>query len=507
MNQSLFKNMGNEDAFEKAVVEAFDQALQELENILSEGIPDMSIKSFRHLFQQHWNTKSIAYHGNPLQGLQIMGLLETRLLDFKNMVILGMNEGNMPPTNPIQTLIPMDLRNYFELPVPRDKQGLFAHHFYRLMHAAENVWVTYTSAQESVGSNEASRYLLQLELELSRLNPNITLERKFYAVPNTGSTTEVNSIIPKTPEILARMEELFERSISASALNKYLKCPLDYYYRYVMDFGEESVVEEEVETNTFGTFIHNVLEELFTPFARHDKAGNKVDPQPSNLTIQDIDAMLMKYPELIQREFMTHFDQDPSSFSTGKNLLSYEMALELTKRILKNEKSFLKSQTEPVFIEFLELELAATLDLDIQGKTMPIHMKGYVDRIDSVGGKIRIIDYKSGKTGMKDVTIKCPEPDLSNLVAVMTAAKHNLQLVMYSYLYHDRFGSYPDEVSIYSLVNIRDGLFPLHGALSIEESAQLFPEFVRQVVDELFDPEVPFEHIPGQFVSFCKYCE
>jgi hypothetical protein len=138
---------------------------------------------------------------------------------------------------------------------------------------------------------------------------------------------------------------------------------------------------------------------------------------------------------------------------------------------------------------------------------MPIHMKGYVDRIDSVGGKIRIIDYKSGKTGMKDVTIKCPEPDLSNLVAVMTAAKHNLQLVMYSYLYHDRFGSYPDEVSIYSLVNIRDGLFPLHGALSIEESAQLFPEFVRQVVDELFDPEVPFEHIPGQFVSFCKYCE
>jgi hypothetical protein len=507
MNHSLFKNMGNEDAFEKAVVEAFDQALQELENILSEGIPDMSIKSFRHLFQQHWNTKSIAYHGNPLQGLQIMGLLETRLLDFKNMVILGMNEGNMPPTNPIQTLIPMDLRNYFELPVPRDKQGLFAHHFYRLMHAAENVWVTYTSAQESVGSNEASRYLLQLELELSRLNPNITLERKFYAVPNTGSTTEVNSIIPKTPEILARMEELFERSISASALNKYLKCPLDYYYRYVMDFGEESVVEEEVETNTFGTFIHNVLEELFTPFARHDKAGNKVDPQPSNLTIQDIDAMLMKYPELIQREFMTHFDQDPSSFSTGKNLLSYEMALELTKRILKNEKSFLKSQTEPVFIEFLELELTATLDLDIQGKTMPIHMKGYVDRIDSVGGKIRIIDYKSGKTGMKDVTIKCPEPDLSNLVAVMTAAKHNLQLVMYSYLYHDRFGSYPEEVSIYSLVNIRDGLFPLHGALSIEESAQLFPEFVRQVVDELFDPEIPFEHIPGQFVSFCKYCE
>jgi hypothetical protein len=183
------------------------------------------------------------------------------------------------------------------------------------------------------------------------------------------------------------------------------------------------------------------------------------------------------------------------------------MALELTKRILENEKSFLAKQSEPVFIEYLELELTATLDLDIQGKTKPIHMKGYVDRIDSVGGKVRIIDYKSGKTNKKDVTIKSPEPDMSNLIAVMTAAKHNLQLVMYSYLYHDKFGSYPDEVSIYSLVNIQDGLFPLQGDLTIEESAELFPEFVRQVVDELFDPEVPFEHIPGQFVSFCKYCE
>jgi ATP-dependent exoDNAse (exonuclease V) beta subunit len=349
--------------------------------------------------------------------------------------------------------------------------------------------------------------LLQLELELSRLNPNITLERKFYAVPNTGSTTEVNSIIPKTPEILARLDELFERSISASALNKYLKCPLDYYYRYVMDFGEESVVEEEVEMNTFGTFIHNVLEELFTPFARHDSDGNKVTPQPSNLTTQDIDFMLQKYAGLIHKQFLTHFDQDTSSFGSGKNLLSYEMALELTKRILENEKEFLSKQTEPVFIEYLELELASTMDIEIQGKIMPIYMKGYVDRIDSVGGEMRIIDYKSGKSNKKDVIIKCPEPDMSNLVAVMTGAKHILQLVMYSYLYHDRFGKYPDEVSIYSLVNIHDGLFPLQGELTIEECAALFPEFVRQVVDELFDPEIPFEHKAAQFISFCKYCE
>ena len=130
MNQMIYKNLKGESAFEKAILEGFDSSLVDFQNILIEGVPQMGLKSFKQLFNQHWGNKSIAYHGNPLDGLQIMGLLETRMLDFKNIICIGMNEGKMPPTNPIQTMIPMDLRAYLGMPTPRDKQGLFAHHLF-----------------------------------------------------------------------------------------------------------------------------------------------------------------------------------------------------------------------------------------------------------------------------------------------------------------------------------------------------------------------------------------
>lgn len=507
MNNLLFSNFQETDAFEKAVIQGFDHSLLDFENILKEGIPEMSIKSFKHLFQQHWNTKSIAYHGNPLDGLQIMGLLETRLLDFKKIIVLGMNEGKMPPTNPIQTMIPMDLRSYFELPTPRDKQGLFAHHFYRLLHNCENMWITYTSAQESIGSNEESRYLLQLELELKRLNPLIKLNKQYYSIPNETSETEVEKAVEKTDSILLRLDEIFERSVSASALNKYIKCPLDFYYQMVLDFGEEDAIEEEVESNTFGTFIHNVLEELFKPFVRHVDIGVKRVPSPPNITSFDIDNMLKHYEGLITKQFLEHFNNDKDAFSSGKNLLSFKMANELTKRILKQEKKFLSEQTELVFIEYLEAKLEADMEIEIYGKKKTVHFKGFIDRIDSIGDKVRIIDYKSGKARMDDTTLKALK-DESELIKYFGGTKHAVQLVMYCYLYKQNFGKLPAEASIYSLVNISEGTFPLSGKNhSVEEIVELFPEFIQQLFEEIYNKELPFQHQQSGMMSYCLYCD
>jgi RecB family exonuclease len=505
LNELLFSNFSEEDAFEKAIVQGFDQALLDFENLVKEGLPAMSLKSFRHLFQQHWNTKSVAYHGNPLDGLQIMGLLETRLLDFKKIIVLGLNEGKMPPTNPIQTMIPMDLRAYFNLPTPRDKQGLFAHHFYRLLHHCTDMWVTYTSAQESIGSNEASRYLLQLELELSRINPKITIGKQFYTIPNKTSETEAVQEIYKTDEILKRIDDMFDKSVSASTLNKYLSCPLDFYYRYVMEFGEESEIEEEVESNTFGTFIHNVLEEMYTPFARHDKQGVLKAAKPKNLTSMDIDKMLKQFEGLITKEFLKYFNEDKDAFSSGKNLLSYQMALELTKRILEQEKKFIASQTEMVFIEYLELELKADMEIDVFGEKKTLRFKGFIDRIDSIGGKIRIIDYKSGKVKEDDVVVKKINEDL---IKTFSGTKHALQLALYCYLYRENFGELPEQASIYSLINIKDGTFPLSAKNStVEEVINLFPDFVTQLCEQIYDKELPFTHDTKAQFNYCLYCD
>ncbi len=507
LNRELFNSFGKDDEFEKAILETFDREIIDFENLVREGLPEMTLKSFKHLFFQHWNTKSIAYHGNPIDGLQIMGLLETRLLDFKNIIVLGLNEGKMPPTNPLQTMIPMDLRSYLGLPTPRDKQGLFAHHFYRLLQRCDKIWTTYTSSQENIGSNEASRYLLQLELELSRINPNFHLKKEFYSIPNDTGLTESVQLVQKTDDIILRLDEFFNKPISASAINKYINCPLDFYYRYLLEFGEEESIEEEVESNTFGTFIHNVLEELYLPFSRHDKKGQKVIPQPPNIVTRDIDLMLQKFEALIRNEFLKHFDDDASAFESGKNLLSFRMATELTKRILEEERKFLLTQTSPVFIEYIEIEMHAQVNITVNGQPKTIALKGFIDRIDSVNGKIRIIDYKSGKVKSEDVSMSGYDPDTS-LIDYFSSTKHAIQLALYTLLYQQNSGQFPESANIYSLVNLKGGLFPLQSnSLDYTEITLLFEAFLQEVVNQLYDKEIPFFHQVKGHRSYCQYCD
>ena len=507
LNRELYNSFGKDDEFEKAILETFDREIIDFENLVREGLPEMTLKSFKHLFFQHWNTKSIAYHGNPIDGLQIMGLLETRLLDFKNIIVLGLNEGKMPPTNPLQTMIPMDLRSYLGLPTPRDKQGLFAHHFYRLLQRCDKIWTTYTSSQENIGSNEASRYLLQLELELSRINPNFKLKKEFYSIPNDTGLTESVQLVQKTDDIILRLDEFFNKPISASAINKYINCPLDFYYRYLLEFGEEESIEEEVESNTFGTFIHNVLEELYLPFSRHDKKGQKVIPQPPNIVTRDIDLMLQKFEALIRNEFLKHFDDDASAFESGKNLLSFRMATELTKRILEEERKFLLTQTSPVFIEYIEIEMHAQVNITVNDQPKTIALKGFIDRIDSVNGKIRIIDYKSGKVKSEDVSMSGYDPDTS-LIDYFSSTKHAIQLALYTLLYQQNSGQFPESANIYSLVNLKGGLFPLQSnSLDYTEITLLFEAFLQEVVNQLYDKEIPFFHQVKGHRSYCQYCD
>ncbi len=507
LSRFIHGHLQEADEFNKALIEGFDQSIVDFENILHEGIPAMSIRSFKNLLQQHWMNKSIAYHGNPIKGLQIMGLLETRLLDFKNIIVLGLNEGKMPPTNPIQTMIPLDLRAYLKLPTPRDKQGLFAHHFYRLLHQSEKMWITYSSAKESIGSNEASRYLLQLELELRRRNSLINWSKLLYSIPEEKLILNEHRIVQKSPEILDRMDQLFQESVSASALNKYLSCPLDFYYRYVLGFGEVKEIEEDVESSSLGTFIHAVLEELYEPFARHDKQGILKTIQPSAITSYDIDRMLKEFPMYLENEFLNHFNKDKAAFSSGKNLLSFQMANELTKRFLESEREFLLKQTEPVFIEYLEVELIEPIELEINGSKKSFKLKGLIDRVDSIGGKIRIVDYKSGKVKDEDVFVKIGKSD-DDYYKKFTTTKHALQLTMYSYLYRSRYGVLPTEVGIYSLINISNGFFALdtNKGMTLEEITEAFPEVLQELFSEMYDTEIPFEHTIQQF-SYCNYCK
>jgi hypothetical protein len=507
MNMLIDEELKDSSQFEKALLQSFDKGIKDFQNIVNEGIPSMTLKSFKHLFQQHWGSLSIAYHGNPIEGLQIMGLLETRLLDFENIIILGFNEGNLPPTNPMQTLIPMDLRAYFELPTPRQKQGLFAHHFYRLLHHCKSLTITYCSSSEAMGSQEASRYLQQLELELQRTNQNIKINKEFYVIPNDKSIVSNTNSIEKSSEVLQRLDEFFKRSVSASVVNKYLNCPLDFYYRHILDLGEEDSIEEEVENNQLGTFIHNTLEKLFEPHSRHHKNGIKKDIQPQNILPKDISLMLANYSTYLKEEFTKHFDGDVRAFSSGKNLLSYHMAHELMERLLKKEYEYLSAQTEPVFIEYIEVGLSAQLEVEINGVKKNIPLKGYIDRIDSVGGQYRIIDYKSGKLKEEDVNFKKHIKN-DQLIKEFKGTKHAVQLGFYCYLFEKNFNFLPSDAAIISLINNSQSPVKMDSEfMNIKEMVSIFPKFMEELIMDIYDVNNPFHHVQSYEVSYCKYCD
>ena len=507
LNRLVYRKLEKEHAFEKALLESYDRSLLDLEGIMQDGFPLMKLGSFKQLFNAHWSRQTIAYHGNPIDGLQIMGLLETRAIDFKRIIVVGMNEGSLPPTNPIQTIIPMDLRRYLGLPTPRDKQGLFAHHFYRLLHRCEDLIITHSTAEDKMGGAEPSRYLAQLELELAREAKGIGVENFVYSLEDTDGFLQQD--FHKTDDVIQRMDELFERSTSASMLRKYMDCPLDFYFRYVTDFGDSDGVEEEIENSTFGTFIHETLEELYKPFARFNKQGEKVDPQPKNITSFDVEEMLKVYKLELEQKFLAHFNNDREAFEKGKNRLSYEMANELTRKFLESERDFLSCQSEPVFIESLESEYSHDLTITVRGEKKKIHLRGFIDRIDSVGGKYRVIDYKSGKIKQENVSISSRDKTTEDIVKSICNSnrKYVLQLMIYNYLFYKKHGEL-GKAGIISLISGNGKIFELNTAkFSMQDIVENFEKYLTTILEDIYDKTTPFVHTASEYTSYCKYCE
>ena len=502
LNKILLELLPITNEFERNIIQVFDESLLEFEQILKEGIPKIALRSFKLLFFQHWGGKSIAYHGNPIQGLQVMGLLETRLLDFEHLIIIGLNEGKLPNTNVLNSVIPMDLRYGLGLPSLREKQGLFAHHFYRLLHKCKTFTATYTTAVEQISSNEASRYLLQLELELANYTKTVELKKHFYSVPFPELQVLPATIVAKQEEIIIRLDTFFDRSISASGLNKYITCPLDFYYRYIVEFGEEKAVEEDLESSTFGSLIHKTLELLFQPLAQRDKKGKPVTPAPKNLEIKDVEKMLINYKGILHQEFLNYFNGDEQLFLKGKNLLSYEMAMKITKNTLLAEKRFLEKETELVFIEQVEAEMTSSVEIELNGEKRTINFKGYIDRIDRIGNKYRVIDYKTGKVTDKDVEFKVSEDGIK---ASFASSKHSLQLALYSIFFKEKYKVLPDIAAIYSLVNLTKPFeLKFKNKNGLEDFPELFKELVEEVISEIYDLDVPFEHNSNS--KYCNFC-
>lgn len=519
LNQRVFDALNEDDLVERSALFHFQESMKPLHLVFArEYVPEMTLRSFEKFFNMRWMRESVAYYGNPIDGLQVMGLLETRLLSFKNLIVVGLNEGVMPPKNTINSLIPMDLRRYFNLPLPTEKDALFAHHFYRLLTHTERGHILYSTNQgDDISAAEPSRYIKQIELELAAQNPQIIINKTAYNIPVNLSIDELS--FENTKSIQQRILEQFEYGLSPSAMNKFMSCPLDYYFRYVLKYADDEEVEENVEHSTFGSVVHEVLEFLYKPF----EGGHKI------IRIEDIREMLAIYSAEVDNGFKKKFESNVELFERGAMYFASIAAKKQIRRFLNQEIKLLSENPDrQLKIIALECKLEHEISINFEGEPRKIKLSGVIDRLDKWGDEIRIVDYKTGACKPENVRVNGgvasriyaasqdlssfnfdEEEDFGNL-----GASYALQLLFYAVLYKANYHKVPDFVGIYSLRNVNAGLQCLNFAqprkkedahnLALDDVLVAFMEkYMRHIAQNILELDV-FAHKEDS--KYCQFC-
>jgi ATP-dependent helicase/nuclease subunit B len=346
------------------------------------------VRSYRQLYIQTVGSATVPFIGEPLKGLQIMGVLETRTLDFEYLIMVGVNEGVLPSGKTVNSFLPNDLKRVFNLPLYYEKDAIYAYHFYRLLQRSNFVHLIYDSETDEMGKGEKSRFISQLQFELKRYFSGHTIT-EHVAVSASPEYVDDMIKIEKNADILERIYAKAKSNdqyggISPSALNTFKECSLKFYFRYGAGLKEIKEVEESAEANTFGSILHLALENLYKPYV------NKI------LLETDIAKMHSEHEKEVEKAFKEFFKD--SSPLQGKNYLQIEVLKVYVKKLLdldlRNVKS-LQKQNKSLRILFLESSWQVPMQMRVSGKPETIFIQGKIDRIDDFGGQIRVIDYKN----------------------------------------------------------------------------------------------------------------
>ena len=468
----LLKENSNE--LEKEYLFRFYTAFKQLQNLHLEFNYVQDLKTLHQFFKQLITSESLSFQGEPLQGLQLMGMLETRVLDFENVIITSVNEGILPANSKQNSFVPFDVKVEFGLPTYREKDAIFSYHFFRLIQRATNVFILYNTEHDSFGSGEKSRFLTQLEMLRNDVSEKIISPKVVTA------KTELKEI-KKNKAILERLQQIAEKGISPSAFTNYLYNPIAFYKQKILKIYELNDVEETVAVNTMGTVVHDVLEALYKPYiGKFLKANNVI-------------KMQKEAKNLIVFYFEKHFKN--GDISTGKNRLTFEVANRFVENFLTKEKALVQDENNQLKIIATEQELVTEITVD--EINFPIKIKGIVDRIDELNGITRIIDYKTGKV------------DASNLKATtfndITDYKYHkaIQVMLYAFVYTKTTNfdfNKPLEAGIFSFKNLKNGFLKMNFSANYrtpdnavtQERLHEFMQEIKAVLIEIYNIEKPF---------------
>lgn len=454
---------------------------------------EMKIDTYFRLVKRVTDTITIPFYGEPLSGLQVMGVLETRALDFDRLIILSMNEGIFPQRSAPNSFIPYNLRRGFELPTYEHQDSVWAYHFYRLIHRAKQVTLLYdTRSGSGSQTGEISRFVHQLHYHYSA-----PLQRKL-AVYNVASSKTPPIVVHKTDDVLARLSVFRkggDRALSASAINTWLDCPLKFYFSVVQSVQEEEEVMETVESSMFGSILHKVMEILYTRFS-----GELVTADLLQLLRKDTRMLTNVITETYNKEF---FKTDKIRPLTGQNYLIGEMIRKYVLKILARD-----SEQTPFRYILSEKRVNSHFRLSNGDE---INLKGFIDRVDEVNNRLRIVDYKSG-SGLSAFT---GIDQLFDLEA-KDRPKAIMQVFMYAWMYQDEVKQpIAIQPTIYYLRTLFNDTFDpsvyhridrgkSDAVTDFTDYAAEFEEGLRGCLDQLFSPEQPFIQTPTG--KACVYC-
>ncbi len=489
---------GEDPAFkiEKEYIFHIRTRLNKLRNLLEEQVLDLSLESFIRLFRKILNDFRIPFEGEPLQGIQFMGILESRLLDFQNLIFLSMNEGIMPASGADFSYIPANLKYAFGMPVREDKDAIYAYYFYRLLPRAKNINILYNSQSEGVKSGEPTRYIYQLRY-LTDWDIN-EYTRAFRVLDKDA----VNISIKKSDEVMSLLSKYTDPEkkeyLSPSALTTYLDCSLRFYFSYVAGIREEDEASEEIDASGFGSLYHKTLELIY-----RNKRNQEISRE-NILELMEPGNIKYHLDQAFREEFLKSKDPDIVVKPEGRNIIIYEIIKKLVNQTFELDKDI----TPFKFIDTEQKIINTDLELENAGN---IHLGGTIDRLDYRNGFLHLVDYKTGKVNQ----------EFSSLEIIFDRDswrdsdyfKGIFQIFMYCWLFSKE---HPDEKLITPAIYLTRELFSENFSPYLKDNSSSkfinnfleysdeFETLLKDMIESIFDKNSDF--IQTEDEKRCRYC-
>tara|TARA_A100001234_G_scaffold58885_1_gene50625 strand:+ start:803 stop:3490 length:2688 start_codon:yes stop_codon:yes gene_type:complete len=425
-----------------------------------------NINSLRVIFKELCEISSTPFNGEPFKGLQIMGMLETRLLNYKNIIITSMNEGMLPVGNNNNSFIPFDIKKANSLQTHKEKDAVFAYHFYRLIQRAENIWMIYNTESDAMNNGEISRFITQIEVEgVHNVDKNILISK-------TPIKYKSENLYIKTKDVQKRLKSLFKNGISASMLCLYSLDKIKFFENYILGVQEKKI-EETIASSTLGNIIHDALELLY------------VDLIGKNLNMKLLVKLKTKINECVEEAALQYVRK--RSIQKGKNVIIIETAKNYVSKVIDIDINHINKGNSLKIID-IEKEFKT----ELVNRNQKYTMRGKIDRVDELNGELRVIDYKSGKKLYKRNLELKEAKDLNDEKSI-----YNLQLLVYVIGIFKEMKKRDIKTGIISLKNIKDGV--LEGIYEGEtilnnENIKVYEKEIIRIINEILDVNIVFEN-------------